>query len=273
MRYRESMRFWCTILALALSIPAASAARLRKSRLTRAAQAGLRNRLHVNTLITQPGTLEVEWGTTVDKDGNVATPTLVKYTPDGDNAYWGNTEFSVGFDSFDSNVQDGARSNQFSDHVTVTALTGLSSHWTGEYLSLAVGPQITQLLRGDSGERIGVTSVARYSRGLSNGGITMSWSGATRSSDTNPAGIYDLGFGFGRQLGKSGIWDNLTAHANAQLEKATGLRRTVSLFGGVEYQMTPRFSVDLSSQLINVSGGVRSSQLAVGLVLNLGRIW
>lgn len=261
------------ILFTILPLPCDGAFRLRKSRLTRAAAAGLRNRLHVNPLITQPGTLEVEFGTAVDSSGSLTQPTLVKYTPDGDDAYWGNTEFSVGFDSVATSVQDGSRVTQFSDHLTFTALTGLPDSWTGKDFHFAIGPQVTKILRGDTGERIGLTSVGRYTRGLSSGGFTLSWNGATAASDSNPAGVFDVGGGFGRQLGKEGLLNNLTIHGNVLLEKSSGVQRTVSVFEGMEYQITNRFSIDVSGQHLNAIGGVRDNQISVGLVMNFGRIW
>ncbi|MBI3208451.1 MAG: hypothetical protein HYZ37_06075 [Candidatus Solibacter usitatus] len=195
----------------------------------------------------------------------------MKYTPEGDDFYFGSTEFSAAFDSFASVVDDGNRVTQWSDHLTFTALTQLSDKITGPHLSIAVGPQVTTILRGESGARIGAAAIARYTRGLSSGGVTCSWNGATASSDANPAGILDLGVGFGRQLAKSGFLNNLTLHANGLMEKSTGVQRTMSVFEGMEYQITNRLSVDVSGQHIHVSGGVRETQIQVGLTMNFGR--
>ena len=43
--------------------------------------ASLRRRLHVNSLITDPGTAELEWGNDVSETGDYFMPTTLKLTP------------------------------------------------------------------------------------------------------------------------------------------------------------------------------------------------
>jgi hypothetical protein len=54
----------------------------------------LRKRLHVNTLITQPGTMDIEWGGAFSTDGSFTFPTAIHFTPEGTHAWWGRTEFT-----------------------------------------------------------------------------------------------------------------------------------------------------------------------------------
>src|SRR5260370_21760068 len=64
----------------------------------------LRQRLHVNTLITAPGTMEIEWGGAFSTGADFSFPSTIKYTPEGPYAFWGRTEFSASFDSLSSIV-------------------------------------------------------------------------------------------------------------------------------------------------------------------------
>ena len=43
----------------------------------------LRKRVHVNTLITEPGTIDIEWGAAFSTDGSFTFPTAIHYTPEG----------------------------------------------------------------------------------------------------------------------------------------------------------------------------------------------
>jgi hypothetical protein len=58
---------------------------------------------------------------------------------------------------------------------------------------------------------------------------------------------------------------------DALFERATGVQRTIALFGGVEYQLSTRLAIDGSWQRYGVSGGQGDSQLLVSLTLNLGK--
>src|SRR5215212_7323601 len=82
--------------------PVAHAAVFRRARTgsgRRSASIARRKRLHVNTLITEPGEMEVEFGGAASVDGGFTLPSTIKYTPEGSHAYWGRTEFSASFDT------------------------------------------------------------------------------------------------------------------------------------------------------------------------------
>ena len=81
----------------------------------------MRKRVHVNTLITEPDTIQVQWGGAFSWDGSFTFPTSVAYTPEGSHIYWGRTEFSAGFDSLNSSVQFFNRNTQLGDRATFAA--------------------------------------------------------------------------------------------------------------------------------------------------------
>src|SRR5204862_2703316 len=91
-----------------------------------------------------------------------------------------------------------------------------------------------------AGVRIGSTAIARYDTGHHSAGVTLTWTGATASSASNPAGTFDVGAGYGYGMGK------ITPHVNWLWEKSTGSERQISLFEGVEYQVTEPFAIDFS---------------------------
>ena len=230
----------------------------------------LRKRLHVNTLITQPGTMELEWDNLYSySGGNFSMPSLVKYTPAGTNILWGRTEYSVAFDSIDSVPQSGERLTQFSDRVTFAANAVLHD---GEKLDFAIQPQASFFLRDESGARFGATAIVRYDAGRNSMGATLSWSGATAPSPNNPAASWDFGGGFGRRLAAGGAWGHLTPHVNTVYERSTGFEATLAAFAGVEYQITERVAVDFSVQRFGLVGGNPDRQAVVGLTLNLGKL-
>jgi hypothetical protein len=256
-------------LALALPLPAASLGGLRAAP-SRTSNITLRKRLHVNTLITQPGTMEIEWDNLYSfTSANFSMPSIVKYTPAGTNILWGRTEYSVAFDSIDSVPQSGQRITQFSDRVTFSANAVLHD---GEKLDFAIAPQATFFLRDESGARLGATAIARYDVGRNSMGATLSWSAATSPSPTNPAGSWDFGGGFGRRLAASGAWGHLTPHLNAVYERSIGFAGTLAAFAGIEYQITERVAVDASGQRFGLAGGSPDRQIVVGLTLNLGKL-
>src|SRR5438128_2115227 len=77
------------------------------------AKISLRKRLHVNTLITEPGTMELDWGNLYSfSTGNYTMPSGLRYTPEGGNILWGRTEYSVAFDSLASADVGGSRLTQ-----------------------------------------------------------------------------------------------------------------------------------------------------------------
>jgi hypothetical protein len=260
-------------LALELMLPAARGALFRRSGASaggRSTAIALRKRVHVNTLITAPGTMELEWGGAYSVDGGgFSIPASIKFTPEGSHVYWGRTEFSASFDSLSSAVQFDDRVTQFSDRVSFAANCVVHD---GAKLDLAVAPQVSFLLRGDRGARLGATGIARYDVGRHSMGVTFTWTGATDSSATNPAGTFDVGAGYGFRLMATGPLSHLTPHANWLYEKSTGEGRTISLFEGIEYQITENVALDFSGQHFNAWGGAVDHQVAVGLTVNVGRL-
>jgi hypothetical protein len=224
----------------------------------------LRKRLHVNTLITAPGTMEIEWGGAFSTDGTFTFPTAIHFTPEGPYAWWGRTEFSVSFDSLSYN-----QVNHFGDRVSIAATCVVHD---GDKLDFAIAPQATFLLRGDSGMRAGATAIARYDAGRSSGGVTLTWTGANNPSPTNPAGTFDLGAGYGFRLKPSGALGHLTPHVNWLYEKSTGIGHQVSLFEGLEYQVTDPFAIDFAVQHISLWGNQPDTQFVVGITLYTPRL-
>src|SRR5262245_49318281 len=228
---------WC-------AVPAARAGLL--SSISHGGPISLRKRVHVNPLITEPGTLEVEFGGAFSAGGNFTFPSTIKYTPEGPYLFWGRTEFSASFDSLSSVVQFDDRATQFSDRVTVAANCVV---YDGKELDIAIAPQTSFFLRGEGGLRVGATAVARYDHGRNSAGVTVTWTAATSTSPTNPAGIMDVGLGYGRRLASSGPLGHLTPHVNWLWERSTGAGGAqISLFEGLEYQITENFALDFSGQ-------------------------
>jgi len=234
-----------------------------------ASNIALRKRVHVNTLITEPGTLELEFGGAFSTGGNFSLPSTIKYTPEGKYIWWGRTEFSLSFDSLASTVQFDDRATQFSDRMAFAANCVV---YDGVKLDIAIAPQVSSFLRGESGVRAGATAIARYDAGRNSTGVSVTWTAATVTSPSNPAGTFDVGYGFGRRLMESGPLSHLTAHTNVLYERATGTARQISLFEGVEYQITEKVAVDFSGQHFSVWGGQVDHQITVGLTVNTGRL-
>jgi hypothetical protein len=255
-------------ILLQVALPTAQPAPFRRSN-ARASPLSLRKRVHVNTLITEPGTMEVEWGGAFSTTGNFTFPATIKYTPEGPHIWWGRTEFSASFDSVNSAVQPDYRVTQFSDRLTFAANCVVHD---GDKLDLAIVPQVSILLRGDDGARIGATAIARYDAGRNSAGVTLTWTAATVASPTNPAGTFDIGAGYGRRLMASGPLGHLTPHANLLYERSTGFQRQISLFEGVEYQITDKVAVDFSGQHLSLWGGAVDHQVVIGLTVNTGRL-
>ena len=235
----------------------------------RAAAITLRKRVHVNSLITTPDTLDFEFGGAFSGGGSFTFPTSIKYTPEGRHIYWGRTEFSASFDSVSSNLADQGRVTQFGDRATLAATCVIKD---GEKLDLALAPETSILFRGDDGVRVGAMAIARYDAGPSSAGVTFSWSAATAASSTNPAGVMDIGAGYGFRLKPSGPLGHLTPHVNWLWEKSTGSDREISIFEGIEYQITDAVAVDFSAQHLSLWGGATDHQAVVGLTVNTGRL-
>jgi len=227
-----------------------------------------RKKLHVNSLITTPGTVEVEFANARSATSRSDyLPTTLKWTPGASSGFWGRTELSVGFDSLSSVFETDKRTNQFSDHLSFAATSVL---YGSAKLNLAVAPVAFFYVRGDQGARLGGVGLARYDTDLNSAGMTLSWTGATVSSASNPAGTFDLGGGYGRKLAKTGFCSHLTPHANLIYERSSGGIHGLSIFEGLEYQMTEKFAIDISGQHLNLWGDSVDNQIVLGMTLNLG---
>jgi hypothetical protein len=243
--------------------------RLRRSRVFRhSSNVSQRKRLNVNGLIAAPGTEEFDWGgldsyTTRD----LSLPSAIKITPAGDSLFRGRTEYSVSFDSLASSVSSGTRTVQFSDRLTFAATSVL---FATDHFAVAFAPQLTTMLRDDSGVRLGATTIARYDGGGNTIAAIATWSAATVSSDSNPPGTWDFGGGFGRALGSVGVLSKITPHANVSLEKSTGYQRTLAAFGGLAYQVTEHLTADFSGQRYGLIGGGEDRQFLVSFTYVLG---
>ena len=234
------------------------------------AKIALRKRLHINTLISEPGTAEVDWGNLYSfSTMNYAMPSGFRYTPAGRHIIWGRTEYSVAFDTVTSANAGGGRLTQFSQALTLTATSVLHD---GEKLDIAIAPQATMFLRDEAGARLGAVAIARYDTGRNSIGGTVSWSGATHHTDSNPAGTLDLGMGFGRQLSGSNLLEKLTPHFNAEWEKSTGQNGALLATEGIEYQVTEQLAFDLAAQHFASAGRAPDHQIAFGMTLSLGKV-
>ena len=229
----------------------------------------LQRRVHVNTLITEPGSAEVEWDNVFSSNGDYVMPSLIKYTPEGSNIIWGRTEYSIGFDTVNSALRFDQRINHFSDRVTLAATSVLRD---GKIFDFAVAPSASFFLRGDRGARLGATAIARWDWGRNSLGTTFGWTAATHSSPTNPSGIVDWSTGYGRRLAAGGAWGHLTPHTNLQVEKASGVTRQISVFEGIEYQITGRVALDFSGQHYGLGSGAVDHQAVVALTVHFGKL-
>jgi len=217
----------------------------------------LRKRLHVNTLITEPGTIEIDWNNAWSlPTRNFTMPSAIRYTPEGSTIIWGRTEYSAAFDPFGQAL----------------TLAGTSVLRDGEKLDIAIAPLATIFLRNESGARLGAVAIARYDSGRNSTGVTVSWSAATASSPSNPAATVDVGFGYGRQLSGSRLLQKFTPHFNTEWEKSTATSRLFLLFEGVEYQITDRLAFDLSGQHSLGAASGSDHQIAFGITYNVGKV-
>jgi len=252
----RAVRLVCGAILLHAVAPAAF---IHKSNGRQSQTISLRKRIHVNPLITEPDTIDIEFGAAFAESGTDTFPVTIHYTPRGPSILWGRTEFSLGFDSlnYDGTVR------HFGDRATFAATALLHD---GAHLDIAVAPQAQFLLRGDSGARYGAAAIARYDSGRHSGGVTVSWTGATSPSATNPAGTFDLGLGYGYAIGK------ITPHINWLWERSTGVERQISLFEGAEYQVIDPLAIDFSVQHISLWGNARDTQYVIGLTVNTGHL-
>src|SRR5215510_10139292 len=95
-------RLSCAGVCLMLLSMASNAAALphRHRPPSRGSSVTQRKRLHVNDLITEPGTVEIDWANLYSyTTSNFTMPSALKYTPSGTSFFWGRTEYSLAFDS------------------------------------------------------------------------------------------------------------------------------------------------------------------------------
>ena len=251
-------RATCAKHAIALALllaPSLDAAIFRR----RASTGGLRRKVHVADLITTPGTIEAEWYHMLSQSGNYWMPSLLKVTPSAANDFWGQTEFSIGFDAIDSEIGDSGRVTQFSDHITLNSTHVLFSD---KHFSFAAGPQISFATRGPQTLHAGGSAIARWDLGLNNLGLTAQW--------VNP-GILDVGGGAGRQLSKTGFGQYVTPHASVTWEKSKMLPGFISISEGVAFQITKKLALDIGAQHAGAPDTPFDHQFQIGLIANFGK--
>src|SRR5215510_13529883 len=158
------------LVVLSAPIQAEAALHLRHSS-RHTSTVTLRKRLHVNDLITEAGTVEIDWANLSSfTTSNFTMPSAMKYTPAGNSLLWGRTEYSVAFDSISSVVDAGPRTIQFSDRISLTATSVVCD---STHFDIAIAPQATVFLRDESGGRYGATVIAREDIGLNSMGATV----------------------------------------------------------------------------------------------------
>ncbi len=219
---------------------------------------GTRNRVHVNRLITEPGTFEMEVGAGFSEYGDNIDPVLLKFTAAGDSLLLGKTEYSVGFDYWHG-----------SNDVTLAANSLLLD---GERWNVSVGPTVTIVRQDGSGLRAGGTVVTRYDRGLGSVGATATWSKATRPGAGTPADLAAFGLGGGVRLGSAGWRGKLTLNGNVLSEHASATPGGWSTFEGLEWELTGRVSANAVVQQVDWGGANRDNQFFVGVTVNFGRV-
>lgn len=262
------------LLSLLLALEAASllsaASRFHARSARRSSAITLRRRLNVQPLITDPGTVEFDWGNLLSTSTwDDSLPTAFRLTPEGRHPLWGRSEFSVNFDALESFHPTGPRVNHFGDRITAAATTVVLDR---EHFDMAAGPQATFLMRADRGLRAGAFLIGRADWGRNSAGFTANWTAATAPTETNPAATLDAGFGGGRRLATSGFAGHLTAHGNYLWERSTGARGFHSLFEGLECQINDRLSIDVTAQHIGLgNGSTADHQILAGITVNLGR--
>ena len=257
------MKHWTLVLLFGLlaGVTPLTAALRRSSGGRRSQSTSFRNRLTISPLIAAPGTFELDVINGFTTNGSYWLPTTLRFTPESDNWYFQHTEWGINADGLDSFVPDGKRLTQASDHITFTSTTAMK--WNG--INLGIAPTMTVLTRGEGGIRAGGAALIRVDPGLNSIGASLSWTGATRPNSANPAGIWDVGLGYGRKLGAHGVLNQLTAHASLTIEKQTSTNRFYTMLEGMEYQMTNRFSLDLSVQQVGISTGTVDHQILLGV--------
>lgn len=216
---------------------------------------GIRNRVHVNRLITEPGTVEVE--AAGDFSGRL-NPLLLKFTPAGAGLLVGRTEYSIGFDFAHSDAD--------------IALAANTLIYDGARWNVSFGPALTSVRHSGDELRAGATLITRYDQGPVSLGVTAAWSKATQPSGANPADLLSLGFGVGTRLGRAGWRQRLTVSGNVLSDHASATRTVYSTFQGVEWEVTPHLSLNLITQQLDWRGSTRENITFAGLTVNFGRL-
>lgn len=219
---------------------------------------GTRNRIHVNRLITETGTLEMEAGAGFAESGDITNPVLLKYTPAGRSLLAGRTEYSVGLDY-----------GQGATDVTVAANSLL---YDGEHWNVSLGPSLTLVRQYGDGLRAGATFVTRYDRGLASLGVTAAWSKATRPGANTPADLAAFGAGGGIRLASSGWRSHFTLNGNVLSEHASSTPSISSTFEGVEWEISGKVSANFVVQQQDWRGANRDNIFFTGLTVNFGRL-
>jgi len=251
------MRRASAVLALLMACGFPLEARLRVHSHRRSSGLSLRRRLFTSPLITNPGGVDLEFSGAFDTNSSWMLPTTLKYTPHG----W-RTELNAGVDTLAYVVDDAGGATHFSDHVNLAATTAFRA---GEHFSWAFAPTLSVFLRNEGGARMGGSLLGRYDRGWNTFSASASWTGATRVSPSNPAGIFDLTGGYGHKFGR------FTPYGTVQLERASGVATGYSVFEGAEYEVNNRLSLDISGQHYALNSAAPDHQIVAGLTWNLHR--
>ncbi len=256
---------WAVLLML-LGPPAmVGAIRHRSGR--RVSTLSNRRRLHLQNLVSNPGTLEMEMGV-AGSTNTIVSPFTLKYTPGAGGRFLQRTEFSVDLEPVNSVPGEDHWVTQFGDHVGLAAAHLLHQ---GKTLSVYIAPQVSFLTHANNGVRAGATVVAEADFGAFSLSGNTTWTGATSASDSNPAGDLQIGAGLIRRIG--GTTDNarFTLFVNALQENPTVGLTTYSVFEGVSYQVRRPLAVDIAVRHLNLRGGQVDHQVLLGITVNLGR--
>ncbi len=115
------------------------------------------------------------------------------------------------------------------------------------------------LFRNDSGAGLGATLIARYDFGENSISGSFGWTGAT-------AVTADAISGFGRRVTR-----HITAYASVQWERSTSQPLFLSVFEGVEYEISSRLAANVYGQHYSLTHGL-PDHYGVGLTYNFGRV-
>lgn len=256
------------VLCLTLLSPAASVKVRRRGHRGRSSVISNNRRLTVNSLITEPGTFEMEWYGAYDTNGDFIVPTTWKLTPGSGSGYFRRTEFSASFNALETTSPEDARVRRFSDHLTFAATTALPDIGP---LHLAAAPIVTTWLRGNSGLRAGALLLGRVENDRSQIGFASAWTGATHSSENDPAGTFDLSIATGTKLARTGPASAFSPHVSVQWEKSTGFGRLLTFTEGIEMQINKKLAMDLSTLQVRNGTGPADYQIVLGVTWNLGK--